>query len=113
MCGQNGEFLILYKSMITEKDVEHMAGLARLELNQAEKKKFQKDLGSILEFIEKLKKLDVEGTEPTTAGAETANMMRADEQRQGSNPGIVGKMLEQAPDRKDNFLKVRSILNKK
>ena len=98
--------------MIDIKDVEYMAGLARLELNTEEKKKFQKDLGSVLEFVEKLKRLDVEGIEPTTVGAESANVMRADEPRSEYDPETVKKMLEQLPDRKDDFVKVKSILNK-
>lgn len=98
--------------MITIEDVEAMAGLARLELNTEEKKKFQKNLGAILQFIEKLKKLDVEEVEPTAAGAETVNIMRGDEPRFKHDPETVNKMLEQAPDRKDNFVKVKNILNK-
>ncbi|MDP3697073.1 MAG: Asp-tRNA(Asn)/Glu-tRNA(Gln) amidotransferase subunit GatC [Candidatus Taylorbacteria bacterium] len=98
--------------MISEKDVEYMAGLARLELNSEEKKKFQKDLGSILDFVEKLKKLDVEGVAPTTAGAEEANVMRTDGTHSKYNQEKIEHMLEQAPDRKDDFVKVKSILNK-
>ncbi len=99
--------------MITEKDVEYMAGLARLELKTEEKKKFQKDLGAILDFVEKLRELNVEGVEPTTAEAEAANVMRTDEPRSQTDSRVVSNMLKQAPDRKDNFLKVRNILNKK
>ena len=89
-----------------------MASLARLELNSEEKKKFQKDLGSILDFVEKLKRLDVEGVEPTTAEAEAANIMRADQPRSKYNQEKIENMLEQAPDRKDGFVKVKSILKK-
>lgn len=98
--------------MITEKDVENIAGLARLELSGEEKKKFQKDLEAILVFVDKLKELKVEGVEPTTAGAEAANVMRADEPRSQHNPETVRMMLEQFPDRQDDFLKVKSILKK-
>lgn len=105
--------------MIMETDVEQMASLARLELGEEEKKKFQKDLGSVLEFVEKLKKLNVEGVEPTTVGLsigkvgeEAVNVMRADEPRFEHDSEAVNKMLEQAPDSKDNFVKVKNILNK-
>ena len=98
--------------MITEKDVEYIAGLARLELTLKEKEKFQKELEAILGFVDKLKELNVEGIEPTTAGAETANVMRADEPRTEHSQETATKMLEQAPDRKENFVKVKSILKK-
>ena len=90
-----------------------MAGLARLELKGEEKKKFQKDLESILNFVEKLKKVNVEGVEPTTAESESSNVMRADEPRFKHDSETVKKMLEQFPERKDDFAKVKSILNKK
>ena len=89
-----------------------MAGLARLELTAEEKKKFQKDLEAVLSFVEKLKKLNIAGVEPTTAGAEAANVMRADAPRLEHDANAVNQMLEQAPDRKDNFIKVKSILKK-
>lgn len=99
--------------MISLEDVEAIAGLARLELKGEEKKKFQKDLDSVLDFVEKLKKLNVEGVEPTTGETESSNVMRADELRFKHNPETVEKMLEQFPERKEDFLKVKSILNKK
>ena len=95
-----------------------MAGLARLELNAEETKKFQKDLGSVLEFVEKLKKLNVEGVEPTTAGlpaqagVDATNVMRADSPRSEYDSKTIKNMLEQSPDKKDDFVKVKSILNK-
>ena len=98
--------------MITEKDVENIAGLARLELSVEEKKKFQKDLEAILGFVDKLKELKVEGVEPTMAGIEVSNVMRKDELYSSYNPEVVNKMLAQSPDKKDNFVKVKSILNK-
>lgn len=98
--------------MISLEDVEYIAGLARLELKGGEKKKFQKDLGAILNFVEKLKKLKVEGVEPTTLETESSNVMRADEPRFKHNPETVKKILEQFPERKDSFAKVKSILNK-
>lgn len=98
--------------MITGKDIEYIAGLARLELSTEEKKNFQKDLGAILEFVEKLKKVKVEGVEPTTAGIKVGNVMRTDEPRFKLDPELVNKLFKQAPDRKDHFVKVKSILNK-
>lgn len=92
--------------------MEYMARLARLELNPKEKEKFQKDLGQILKFVDKLKELKVEGVEPTAVQTETANVMRTDKPRFEHDPKTASKILEQAPNRKDNFLKVKSILKK-
>ena len=44
--------------MITIKDVEHVAKLARLELSEEEKEKFSKQLGDILTYVEQMNKVD-------------------------------------------------------
>ncbi|MBI2676661.1 MAG: Asp-tRNA(Asn)/Glu-tRNA(Gln) amidotransferase subunit GatC [Candidatus Yanofskybacteria bacterium] len=96
--------------MITEKEVEHIAQLARLKLNEKEKVKFQKELSLVLDYIDKLNELDVSQVEPTVSGSGTANVMRSDFSNSVYDPEIVVNILEQAPDKKDGFIKVKSIL---
>ncbi|MBI2057953.1 MAG: Asp-tRNA(Asn)/Glu-tRNA(Gln) amidotransferase subunit GatC [Candidatus Yanofskybacteria bacterium] len=96
--------------MITEKEVEHIAQLARLELNEKEKTKFQKELSLILDYVAKLKELDVSQVEPTISGSGTANVMRSDQAVGTYGPEMSAKILEQAPDEKKGFVKVKSIL---
>ena len=50
---------------ISEKDVEHIAYLARLELSPQEKILFTKQLGNILEYAQKINHLDTGGINPT------------------------------------------------
>jgi aspartyl-tRNA(Asn)/glutamyl-tRNA(Gln) amidotransferase subunit C len=52
--------------MISEEEVKHIAKLARLGLTQVEVKKMQKELSSILDYIKKLKKVDVSKIEPSS-----------------------------------------------
>ena len=52
--------------MITKKEVEEIAQLARLGLSEAEIERMTRELGAILGYIEKLRGLDTEGVEPTT-----------------------------------------------
>ena len=49
---------------ITEKEVRYVAGLANLQLSEAEVAKFQSDLNGILEHMDKLKEIDTTGVEP-------------------------------------------------
>jgi aspartyl-tRNA(Asn)/glutamyl-tRNA(Gln) amidotransferase subunit C len=49
---------------ITEKEVRYVAGLANLQLTDAEVTKLQADLDGILEHMDKLKEIDTEGVEP-------------------------------------------------
>ncbi|GAA5477408.1 Asp-tRNA(Asn)/Glu-tRNA(Gln) amidotransferase subunit GatC [Haloferula helveola] len=59
-------------------DVRYVAGLARLELSDAECATFQPQLDAILEYAESLSKLDVEGIEPTAHPVPVYDVMRED-----------------------------------
>ncbi len=59
-------------------DVAHVAKLANLPLTDEEKKKFEKQLSSILEYIEKLSEVDTKGIEPTSQVTGLENVMRED-----------------------------------
>ncbi len=95
--------------MLSEKEVEHIAQLARLELNEKEKTKFQKELSLILDFMAKLKKLDVNHVEPTTGSGGATNTMRQDQDNHTYGPEMSAKILEQAPDKKAGFIKVKAV----
>jgi aspartyl-tRNA(Asn)/glutamyl-tRNA(Gln) amidotransferase subunit C len=95
--------------MITRKEVKHIAKLARLGLTEKEIEKFQKELSKILDYIEKLKEVDVSEIEPTGHSIEINNVMREDEINQKIKTKSE-KLLALAPERKNGYLKVKSIL---
>ena len=95
--------------MISKKEVEHIAKLARLGLGEKEIEKYQKELSSVLEYFEKLKKVDISKTEPTSHSIKVENVMRADE-KNGKRKAKSEKLLELAPEVKNGYLKVKSIL---
>ena len=64
--------------MIEIKDVEHVAKLARLELDEDEKVKFSKQLGDILKYVEQMNEIDTTGVEPMNHAIEFYNVMRDD-----------------------------------
>ncbi len=92
--------------MITRKGVQHIAKLARLGLTEKEIEKFQKELSSILDYIEKLKEVDISKTEPTSHSLLVENVMRSDEE---IKRGLEKKLMELAPETKEGYLKVKSI----
>jgi len=49
---------------ITEKEVRYVAGLANLQLTDAEVGKLQSDLNGILDHMDKLKEIDTTGVDP-------------------------------------------------
>ncbi len=59
-------------------DIDYIAHLAHLELTDEEKTAFGKQLGDVLAYMEKLKKLDVSDVEPTMHGHGRVNAFRED-----------------------------------
>jgi len=96
--------------MISKEEVQHIAKLARLGLTEEEIKKFQKELSPILNYIEKLKEVDISGIEPTSYSVRVENIMREDKARFEDKPADEEKLLKLMPEKKDRHLKVKSIL---
>ena len=97
--------------MISSEEVKHIAKLARLGLTEQEIGKFQKELSKILDYIEKLKEVDITNIEPTSHSVLVENVMRNDEMRlNGTSVNGAKKLLELAPETKNSFLKTKSIL---
>ena len=64
--------------MITIKDVEHVAKLARLELTEEEKEKFTGQLGAVLEYVNQMNEVDTSNVEPMAHAIDFSNVMRED-----------------------------------
>ena len=91
------------------KQVEHIAELARIGFSDEEKSKLKEDLGSILDYIDKLQEVDVDGVDPISHITGLENEMRDDE----AGAFYDGKKLvEMASDKKDGYVKVKKILTK-
>ncbi len=95
--------------MISEEEVKHIAKLARLGLTQAELKKMQNELSSILDYMEKLKELDISKIEPTSHSVKIENVMREDQSKE-KKLEIRKKLIEMAPEKKEGYLKTKSVL---
>lgn len=66
--------------------LRHLARLARLELPEAELEAIRTRLKAILEYVDQLKKLDVEGVPPLDHAADVAIPLREDDPRPGLAP---------------------------
>ena len=80
--------------MIDRAQVLHVARLARLELSEAEVERMTAELTKVLDHIEKLSALDLDGVPPTTHVVDVPNALRPDEPRPCLPRDVV---LEQAP----------------
>jgi aspartyl-tRNA(Asn)/glutamyl-tRNA(Gln) amidotransferase subunit C len=67
--------------MISEEQVRYVANLARLGLTDEEVTKMREQLGAILDSIEKIQELDLEGVPPTANPLNLTNVFRSDEPR--------------------------------
>jgi aspartyl-tRNA(Asn)/glutamyl-tRNA(Gln) amidotransferase subunit C len=92
---------------ITLAQVQHVARLARLELDAAELERMRGELEVILEYVRKLSRVDTAGVEPTAHVVASANVLREDEVRP-SYP--VDAMLANAPDPVGDHVRVPRIL---
>ena len=94
--------------MIDKEQVHKVAHLARLELNPEEEEQFTAQLGSILDYFEQLSELDVSDVPPTTRAIDVSNVTRQDRLQEYSDRQSI---LDNAPDREDDFFKVPKILS--
>ena len=51
-------------NQISDETIEYVGILAKLELSDEEKEQAKKDMGSMLDYIDKLNELDTEGVDP-------------------------------------------------
>ena len=95
--------------MISKKEAEHIAKLARLGLTQKEINKFQGELSKILDYIKKLEKVDISGVEPTSHSVLLENIKREDK-AESQEIETKKDLVEAAPQEKERYIKVKSIL---
>ena len=63
---------------ITLEDVEHVASLAQLTLDDDAKQRLLKEMGEILAYVDKLNELDTDGIEPMMHVLDISNVYRED-----------------------------------
>ena len=100
---------------INSEQVQHIAKLARIELTDQEKRKFQKELSSILDYVEKLNKIGTSKIERIAQITGLKDVMREDTRmkmriKSELDTNVQKKILKQVPDKKDNYIKVPKIL---
>ena len=92
--------------MITIKDVEHVAKLARLELSETEKEMFTEQLGDVLAHVEKMNEVDTTGVDPMNHPIDFVNVMREDNK---IYENTREELMSNAPDIEGEFFKVPKI----
>mgnify|MGYP005754450463 FL=1 len=92
--------------MITIKDVEHVAKLARLELTDDEKELYTKQLGDVLKYVDQMNEVDTTNVKPMTQVIDFVNVMREDKVYYEHTKE---ELMSNAPEEENGFFKVPKI----
>ena len=84
-------------NIISDETIEYAAILAKLELSEEEKVQAKKDMGEMLDYIDKLNELDTSETEPMSHIFPSDNVFREDIVTNGDGRGDT---LANAPEQK-------------
>ena len=92
---------------ITDKDVQYIAKLARLKVEDHEVGKLAEELGSILGYIQKLGELNTDGVEPTSHVLDLYSVTREDEVKPSLGTELA---LSNAPESDHGHFKVPKVI---
>ncbi len=92
---------------VDEATVRRVARLARIAVTDEEARRLQGELNGILDWVEQLREVDVEGVEPMTSVVEMTMKKRPDVVTDGGDPQ---RILANAPVTEDNFFLVPKVV---
>ena len=90
-------------NIISDETIEYVGILAKLELSEEEKEQAKKDMGSMLDYIDKLNELDTSNVEPMSLVFPVHNVFREDVVVNGDDRENI---LKNAPEEKDGSFSV-------
>lgn len=90
-------------NIIDDDTIEYVSILAKLELSEEEREQAKKDMGRMLDYIDKLGELDTEGVEPMTHVFPVQNVFREDVV---TNSDTREELLANAPEQRDGMFVV-------
>jgi aspartyl-tRNA(Asn)/glutamyl-tRNA(Gln) amidotransferase subunit C len=92
---------------LTRTEVDHIAGLARLELSEDELNRYREQLSAVLDYAARLQELDTSGIPPTSSVLPLRSVLRPDRSR----PGLPTEdLLRGAPESENNQFRVPPVL---
>ena len=100
--------------MLTDKEINHIAKLSRIELDDALQSRMRRDLTAILGYVEQLESVDTSGVQPLYQVTGLQNQARSDGHK-GTWPmtaKLADLLVGQAPHQHDGLVKVKSVKSK-
>lgn len=90
-------------NIISDETIEYVGILAKLELSDEEKEAAKKDMGRMLDYIDKLGELNTDGIEPLSHVFAVQNVFREDVVTNGDDRDNI---ISNAPGEKDGMFEV-------
>ena len=81
--------------------------LSKIQIDESKLKSLSSDLGSIIEFIDRLKSIDTENVDPTSNSLDQSLVMREDI---ASDVNTANEILENAPQKELDFFSVPKVI---
>jgi len=95
---------------LTIKEIEQIANLARLELNEKEKKMYAEQLSVVLDYIDMLKEVNTDVVEETCQVTGLMDVVRADKVVERDDE-TKKKLINNFPDKVGRLLKVKAVFD--
>ncbi|HEY7315611.1 MAG TPA: Asp-tRNA(Asn)/Glu-tRNA(Gln) amidotransferase subunit GatC [Gemmataceae bacterium] len=93
---------------LTAREVQWVAHLSRLQLNEAELETMTRQLSAIVDYVDQLKQVNTEGVEPMAHALAIHNVFRDDEPAPSLS---AADALANAPQRRGDFYSVPPVLD--
>ena len=91
-----------------DKDSLYKLGkLSKIQIDESKLKSLSSDLGSIIEFIDRLKSIDTENVDPTSNSLDQSLVMREDI---ASDVNTANEILDNAPQKELDFFSVPKVI---
>ncbi|MBS4534714.1 Asp-tRNA(Asn)/Glu-tRNA(Gln) amidotransferase subunit GatC [Clostridium sp. D2Q-14] len=94
---------------VSKEQVKHVAKLSRLEFDEKSMEDFTKKFSSVINYVDKLKKVDTDGVKPTYhPHVSIKNVMREDEVKESLKRKEI---MKNAPDSENGYIKIPKVLD--
>jgi aspartyl-tRNA(Asn)/glutamyl-tRNA(Gln) amidotransferase subunit C len=93
---------------VTDKEIRHLAQLAKLTLDEQKLQNLSKEITAILDYVARLQKAQTKGLRPISQVTGLKDVWRKDEVKPSSTS--PQELLKNAPATQDGYVKVKRVL---
>ncbi|MBR74394.1 MAG: Asp-tRNA(Asn)/Glu-tRNA(Gln) amidotransferase GatCAB subunit C [Dehalococcoidaceae bacterium] len=93
---------------LSEKDIEYVAKLARISIDNNDLNDFADDLSSCLDYFALINDIDTSNIDPTSQSNNLTNVMREDEIEDNMH---IDDVLMNAPEHIEGFIKLPKVID--